>query len=334
MLPCILGLSGTALTDDERAFFREADPAGFILFGRNVADPAQLRALTDSLRDLHGRDLPILIDQEGGRVSRLGPPHWPAFPAQGRFGTLYRMAPISGLEAARVNALGIALVLRAAGINVSCLPLLDLAGDATHDAIGDRAFGGDPAMVASLGRYVLDGLAAGGVAGVIKHMPGQGRATVDSHAALPVVDADADALDADLRPFRQLADRARIGMTAHVVYPAWDAERPATLSPTVIGAVIREAIGFDGLLLSDDIVMGALEGPVPARAEAALAAGCDLVLHCSGDLAEAATMAAGLPAMTPRALERLGAAMPAAPVDAPAIDALLSKRDALLDLVG
>lgn len=333
MLPCILGLSGPALTADERAFFREADPAGYILFGRNCVDPARLRALTDELRDLAGRDVPILIDQEGGRVARLGPPHWPAFPAQSRFGELYARAPISGMEAARVNALAIGLVLAEAGVNVALLPLLDLGHEGAHRAIGDRAFAPDPLAVASLGRAVLDGLAEGGVAGVVKHMPGQGRARADSHEALPVVDAEPHALAEDLLPFARLAPRARIGMTAHVVYTAWDAERPATLSPVVIGEVIRGRIGFDGLLLTDDIGMGALAGPVAERGRAALAAGCDMVLHCSGDLDEARALADGLWAITGAARERLGRALSPAGEALPTLDALLVKRDTLLAIV-
>lgn len=333
MLPLILGLSGPELTPGERAFFRDAAPAGFILFGRNVCDPAQLRALTDDLRALTGRvRLPVLIDQEGGRVARLGPPHWPAFPAQARFGDLYRRAPISGMEAARANAAAIGAVLAQAGINVACLPLLDLQRDEGHDIVGDRAFGGDPLDVASLGRAVLDGLAEAGVAGVIKHMPGHGQAGADSHAELPHVAAGTEELAGDLFPFIRLAARARIGMTAHVVYAAWDADRPATLSPTVIGQIIRGAIGFDGLLLSDDIGMGALSGPLGARGCAALTAGCDLALHCSGVLAEARELAEALPAIMPGAAERLASALPELPGAIPALADSLAKRDALLAL--
>ncbi len=333
MLPLILGLSGTTLTPDERAFFRDADPAGFILFRRNAADPAQLRALTDALRAAVGRDALILIDQEGGRVARLQPPHWPSFPAQARFGELYAKAPISALEAARANAQAIGAVLAAAGINVSCLPLLDLRHEGAHDVVGDRAFGGEPMAVASLGRAVLDGLAEAGVSGVIKHLPGHGRAATDSHAELPLVDADAADLALDLEPFARLAGRARIGMSAHVVYPAWDAERPATLSPKVIGEVIRGAIGFDGLLLTDDIGMGALAGPLAERGTAALAAGCDLVLHCSGVLAEGQEVAAALPAIGDAALARMARIFDGMAMEAPPLEALLAKRDALLGLL-
>jgi beta-N-acetylhexosaminidase len=331
MLPLILGLSGFELTPAEHALFKEAQPAGFILFGRNICDRAQLRALTDSLRALTGRtDLPILIDQEGGRVSRLGLPDWPDFPAPGRFAALYGLAPISGLEAARVNALATALMLREVGVNVNCAPALDLLHPGAHPVIGDRALGESPAQVAALGRMVLDGLAQGGVAGVIKHMPGHGRAQADSHDALPIVAASAEALQADLAPFRRLAARARIGMTAHLLYPAWDAERPATQSPVVINDVIRGAIGFDGLLLSDDIAMGALRGAVEERAPTALAAGIDLVLHCSGDLRDAERLAGTLPPIAAGAAARLAHALPPAPEDTPPLAALLAKREALL----
>jgi beta-N-acetylhexosaminidase len=335
MLPCILGLSGPSLTADERAFFREAEPAGFILFRRNCVEPAQLRALTDDLRDLTGRaDLPILIDQEGGRCSRLGPPHWPAFPAQCRFAELYQVAPISALEAARVNALAIALVLAEAGVNVACTPVLDLRHPGAHPVVGERSLGSDPVQVASLGRMVLEGLAAGGVAGIVKHMPGHGRARADSHFELPVVDASGEELEADLTPFRKLADRARIGMTAHIVYPAFDAERPATLSPTVIADVIRARIGFDGLLLGDDLEMAALSGTFGERAERAIAAGCDLALHGSGVLAEGREVAGRLEPIGEAALGRLSRALPTAAPDAPPLGDLLAKRDALLAPIG
>jgi len=251
MLPAILGLSGPALTDDERGFFRAADPAGYILFARNCADPAQLRSLTDSLRDLSGRaDLPILVDQEGGRVARLKPPAWPAFPAAARFAALYRRAPISAIEAARAGAEAIAFVLAEAGINVDCLPVLDVPREGADEVIGDRALGGEPMQVAALGRAMLDGLAAGGVAGVVKHIPGHGRATADSHKSLPVVDADEEELAIDLAPFRALAD-APMAMAAHILYPAWDDARPASASPEIIGKVIRGRIGFDGLLITE-----------------------------------------------------------------------------------
>ncbi|HWT11510.1 MAG TPA: glycoside hydrolase family 3 N-terminal domain-containing protein, partial [Allosphingosinicella sp.] len=207
MLPAFLGLAGERLDPDERAFLREAQPAGFILFARNCRDRGQLRRLTDDLRELAGRaDLPILIDQEGGRVARLGPPDWPEFPAAWRFAELYRKAPISAIEAARVNAQAIAVTLAEVGINVDCLPLLDVRREGAHDVIGDRALGAEPMQVAALGRAVLDGLEAGGVCGVVKHMPGHGRAAADSHVELPVVEASAQELESDVAPFRALSD--------------------------------------------------------------------------------------------------------------------------------
>jgi beta-N-acetylhexosaminidase len=331
MLAAIFGLSGPALSEDERAFFRAADPAGYILFARNCRDRAQLRALTDSLRDLSGReDLPILIDQEGGRVARLGPPEWPEFPAPARFAALYERAPMSAIEAARANGQAIALILGEAGVNVDCAPLLDLRHEGAHDIVGDRAFGAGPMQVAALGRAMLDGLEAGGCIGVVKHMPGHGRAGVDSHQALPVVDAPARELADDLAPFASLR-AAPMAMTAHVLYPAWDAERPATLSPVIIGEIIRGRIGFDGLLLSDDIGMGALAGTPGARAAAAVAAGCDVALHCTGAPAEMEDVAAALGAMTDRAADRLARAMARTGAPGPGGFAeLVAKRDALL----
>jgi beta-N-acetylhexosaminidase len=333
MLPAILGLSGLALTDDERAFFRAADPAGFILFGRNVADRAQLKALTDSLRDLSGRaDLPILIDQEGGRVARLEPPEWPPFPAAWRFAELYERAPISAIEAARANAAAIAAILTEVGINVDCLPQLDLRHDGADPIIGDRALGAEPMRVAALGRAVLDGLAAGGVCGVVKHIPGHGRAKADSHKQLPVVEASAEELAEDIAPFRALKD-APMAMTAHLLYTAWDPARPATVSPTVIGEVIRGEIGFGGLLMSDDLAMEALSGSHGERAAAAIAAGCDLALHCSGRLADSEAVAGGLGEMSEAAAARLARALAgvAGRTSAESYEALAAKRDALLD---
>ncbi|MDQ8758220.1 beta-N-acetylhexosaminidase [Sphingosinicella sp. LHD-64] len=330
MLPAIFGLSGETLSADERAFFGDADPAGYILFARNCRDRAQVRALTDSLRALSGRDdLPILIDQEGGRVARLAPPAWPPFPAAWRFAELYEVAPISAIEAARVNAQAIALTLDEIGINVDCLPLLDVRREGAHDVIGDRALGGEPMRVAALGRAVLEGLEAGGCIGVVKHMPGHGRAGADSHKQLPVVEASEDGLADDLAPFLALRN-APMAMTAHVLYPAWDAECCATLSPTIIDKVIRGRIGFDGFLMSDDIAMAALAGPLAARAEAAIAAGCDVVLHCSGILAESREIAAALPAIGDKARARLGRAMARIGTKSGSYEALAGKRDVLL----
>lgn len=334
MKPVIFGLSGPAMTADEAAFFRQSDPAGYILFGRNIEDAVQLRALTDALRSLHGRDdLLIMIDQEGGRVARMKPPIWPAFPPGAAFDALYEIAPATAIEAARANAQAIAVTLRACGISVDALPLLDVRQPGASDIMGDRTLGAEPMRVAALGRAVIEGLRMGGVVGIVKHMPGHGRALVDSHHDLPRVDADAAALEIDIEPFRTL-NWAPIGMTAHIVYTAWDAERPASLSPTVIGTVIREHIGFDGLLMSDDIDMKALSGDVPSRAAGVVAAGCDLALNCWGRMDEMIGIADALPDMTARSRERLDAAMAYAQGqadDAP-LDALLAKRDALLAL--
>jgi beta-N-acetylhexosaminidase len=334
MKPVIFGLSGPTLTPDERAFFRDCDPAGYIMFKRNCVDRAQLRALTDDLRGLSGRDdLPILIDQEGGRVSRMQPPEWPAFPAGAAFDALYSVAPISAMEAARVNARAIGLTLAEVGITVDALPLLDVRTANTHPAIGDRALGSDPLRVASLGRSVIDGLREGGVVGIVKHMPGQGRAVVDSHHDLPVVDANDDELAIDLRPFERLKN-APMAMTGHIMFPAWDAERCVTMSPTIITDIIRGRIGFDGLLMSDDLDMKALSGEVSDRAAACVAAGCDIALNCWGRMDEMIAIAAALPEITAVGAERLARAMATiAPVtDFSALPDLIAKRDALLAL--
>ncbi|MEZ5708266.1 MAG: beta-N-acetylhexosaminidase [Blastomonas sp.] len=334
MISAIFGLSGLVLTDDERAFFRDSDPAGYILFGRNIADRAQLRALTDSLRDLHGRnDLPILIDQEGGRVSRMKPPEWLAFPAGGEFDRLYDVAPASAIEAARANAEALALDLAEVGITVDCLPLLDVRQPDGTNAIGDRALGSEPLRVAALGRAVLDGLARGGVLGTIKHMPGHGRARVDSHMELPRVSASDAELESDLAPFRALSD-APIGMTGHILFEAWDSEKCATHSAHVIQSIIRERIGFDGLLLSDDLDMKALQGDVPSRAHDAIAAGCDIALNCWARMDEMIGIAGCLPPMraeTRARLDRVCAAIGVQP-DVSRQAELIAKRDALLAL--
>lgn len=342
MTPLFLGLAGPVLTPEERALFASSDPAGYIVFARNCIDADQLRALTDSLRDLAGRDVAILIDQEGGRVARMKPPHWPAFPAQGCFAALYDRAPVSALEAARVNAEAIALTLRAVGINVDCLPLLDVPAADGHGIIGDRAFGPDPLWVASLGKAVLDGLRSRGVCGVVKHIPGHGRARVDSHLDLPVVEASREELETDFAPFRALSD-APMAMTAHVVYTALDPVRCATLSPAVIDEIIRGNIGFDGLLMSDDLGMKALGGQgqaggnavadFGARALNALDAGCDIALHCSGDFAEMRAIVEAVPQIAEAAAARLDCAMAwAANPDPREIADLIAKRDALLAL--
>jgi len=331
MVAAIIGLSGLKLTEDERAFLRAANPAGVALFGRNVESRAQLRALTDSLREVSGRaDLPILIDQEGGRVFRLPQPEWPAFPAARRFAELYEKAPISAIEAARANGEALGVTLTEVGINVDCAPVLDLRLEGAHDIIGDRAFDAEPMRVAALGRAMLDGLAAGGICGVIKHIPGHGRARADSHEELPVVAASEAELAADLAPFQALHD-APMAMTAHLLYPAWDAERPATLSPPIIAEIIRGRIGFDGLLMSDDLGMQALSGSLAERAVAAIAAGCDVALHCSGVLAESEEVARAVGGMSKAAAERLARAMArTGTASRQSYHALAAKRDALL----
>jgi beta-N-acetylhexosaminidase len=334
MKPVIFGLSGLTLTENEKRLFRDVDPAGYIIFGRNVESRDQLRALTDSLRELHGRDdVPILIDQEGGRVARMKAPQWPSFPAGGAFDALYDLAPMTAIEAARSNAEAIALVLAEVGINVDCLPVLDVRVPDTHSAIGDRALGSDPMRVAALGRAILDGLAAGGVIGVVKHMPGQGRAMVDTHHDLPHVIASEEELDQDLAPFRAL-NKAVMGMTGHVVYDVWDDQHAATMSPTIIENVIRGKIGFDGLLMSDDLDMNALSGDVPTRAVECVKAGCDIALNCWGRFDEMVAIAGRLPDITEAGKARLDRAMMGATLkfDADRLAHLLDKRDRLLAL--
>jgi beta-N-acetylhexosaminidase len=337
MIPAIFGCSGPRLTADERAFFREADPAGYILFGRNCETPAQLRALTDDLRSIHGRErLLVSIDQEGGRVARLRPPHWAAHPAGEAFDRLYQIAPASAIEAARVGAQALALELSAMGITVDYHPPLDVRQAGAHDVIGDRSLGSDPMQVAAIGRAILDGLAAGGVTGCVKHMPGHGRSMVDTHKEMPTVHASADELEHDLAPFRAL-NSALIGMTGHLKFPVWDAEHPATLSPTIIRDVIRGQIGFAGLLLTDDIDMEALAGTIAERAVQAHAAGCDIVLNCWAKRADMEAICNALPAMSEAVTARLDRALAGTRVaGAVAVETheLLAKRDALLALTG
>lgn len=337
MIPAIFGLSGPTLTADERAFFAEADPAGYILFGRNVETREQLRALTDDLRALHGRErLFICIDQEGGRVARMKPPVWDRYPTGEAFDHLYDIAPASAIEAARCNAEALGLDLAEAGISVDCWPLLDVRHPGTHDVIGDRALGNEPMRVAALGRAVLDGLRRAGVAGVVKHMPGHGRAMADSHKELPVVTATEAELEWDIAPFRALFS-APIAMTGHIRFTAWDPERPATQSPFVIERIIRERIGFSGLLLTDDLDMEALEGPVPERAARSLAAGCDLALNCWARMDDMVGIATACPDMSPLTAARLDAALAetGALVSDPARRlAMAETRDSLLALAG
>lgn len=283
----IYGCSGTSLSAEERGFFRDAAPWGFILFKRNISSPDQVRALVAELRDTVGdARAPVLIDQEGGRVARLTPPTWRARPPAARFGALHEIDAQAAREATYLNARLIAQDLAALGINVDCLPVLDVPVEGAHDIIGDRAFAHDPHTIIELGRAQIEGLLDGGVLPVMKHIPGHGRAGADSHLALPRVTATAEELSAtDFVTFRSL-DTCPIAMTAHVVYESIDPQRPATTSPKVIRDVIRGEIGFDGLLMSDDLSMKALDGPLAVRARAALFAGCDLALHCNGDMDE------------------------------------------------
>ena len=306
----IAGCSGAALTAEERAFFRDAAPWGLILFRRNVVDPDQVRALTAAFRDRVGRaDAPVLIDQEGGRVQRLGPPHWPRYPAGRAYGLLPAGAGGGRADLARAGARLIAEDLRALGITIDCLPVLDVPAPGSDKIVGDRAYGDDPDTVAELGRAAADGLMDGGVLPVMKHAPGHGRATVDSHETLPRVEASLDDLRArDFAPFRALRDLP-VAMTAHVVFTAIDPDHPGTTSRRVIGDVLRGEIGFDGLLLTDDLSMKALSGSFRERAAAALAAGCDIVLHCNGDLAEARGVAEAAPILAGASLRRAEAAL-------------------------
>jgi beta-N-acetylhexosaminidase len=307
-LALILGCAGPTLSPEEAAFFRAVRPWGFILFKRNVVSPEQVRALTDALRDTVGRaDAPVLFDQEGGRVQRMGPPHWRAYPSGGSY--LRVGGPENGPALARLGARLMAHDLVSVGVTVDCAPVLDVPVAGASDVIGDRAYATDPDAVAAVGRAVAEGLLAGGVLPVVKHMPGHGRATADSHLALPVVDADDASLDArDFRPFRALADLP-IAMSAHVVYTALDPDHPATTSATVVRDVIRGRIGFDGLLMTDDLSMKALTGGFRQRAEAATQAGCDVVLHCNGERAEMDAVAEGTPALAGEALRRAEAAL-------------------------
>ena len=307
MLAAIFGLEGTSLSDWEREFFKDSDPAGFILFARNVADPDQLGALCAALRATVGRDdAPILIDQEGGRVQRMGPPHWRKAPPAEVFVQRYAAAPDEALEAARLNAALLGLDLIGAGITVDCAPVLDLRLEGAHDIIGDRAYGSDPAQVAAFGQAVCGGLLSAGVLPVIKHMPGHGRALVDSHEALPRVTEPLEILaQSDFAPFRAL-NQAPWAMTAHIVYDALDGERPVTQSAQAV-SYLREEIGFDGLLVTDDLSMKALGGSFRERAALSLEAGCDLVLHCNGDREEMVAVAEGTRALDAQGQHRLAA---------------------------
>ena len=305
----ICGLSGPTLTGDEAAFLREAAPWGLILFKRNVDNPAQVKALTNEFRNIVGWDAPVLVDQEGGRVQRLSAPHWPVYPPGNAYAAAYEADSVRGLAAARLGGRLIGEDLRALGIDVDCIPVADVPIAGADAIIGDRAFGTTPEQVATLAGAMAEGLRAAGVLPVLKHLPGHGRATADSHLKLPVVDTDRATLEAtDFAAFRPLADLP-LGMTAHVVFSAIDAAAPATTSAIMIREVIREWIGFSGLLMSDDVSMGALSGTIAERSQAAIAAGCDLVLHCNGNLAEMRDVAGAVPKLAGAALERADRAL-------------------------
>ncbi|MBX7483254.1 beta-N-acetylhexosaminidase [Qipengyuania qiaonensis] len=332
MTPAIFGVSGLELTADERAFFKEADPAGYILFARNCESKDQLRKLTDDLRAIHGRErLIVSIDQEGGRVARMKPPVWQRYPAGELFAKLWEIAPASAIEAARVNAEAMGRELAEMGISVDYHAPFDVRRPETDDVIGDRALGSEPMQVAALGRAVLDGMARAGIVGCLKHMPGHGRATSDTHKELPVVMASDEELEVDIEPFRTLAAHP-LGMSAHIVFEAWDATTPATLSEKVIRDVVRGKIGFEGLLLSDDIDMEALDGTIIERSIRALSAGCDIVLNCWAKMDDQVAIAergGTMGTQTAVRLERVHTAM-GEPQDGPESAELLAKRDALL----
>jgi beta-N-acetylhexosaminidase len=305
----ITGLAGSTLSANERAFLREAGPWGLIVYKRNVSTPTQVMELVGSFRDAVGWEAPVLVDQEGGRVARLGPPHWPAYPPGARYGELYDREPAAGLAAARLAGHLIASDLRPLGIDVDCLPLADVPVPGSDAVIGDRAYGAAPDKVAAIAGAIAQGLQMGGVLPVLKHLPGHGRAKADSHHALPVVGTDRATLEkTDFAAFKPLASLP-LGMTAHVVFSAIDPVAPATTSVTMVREVIRGFIGFRGLLMSDDISMGALSGTLAERSRAAIAAGCDVVLHCNGDLAEMTAVAGAVPELAGAAAARAEAAL-------------------------
>ncbi|WP_342722112.1 beta-N-acetylhexosaminidase [Bradyrhizobium sp. B097] len=332
----ITGVAGLILNDAEREFIRAERPWGFILFKRNIESPAQVAALVGELRSAAGMaDAPVLIDQEGGRVQRLGPPHWPVYPPGASFSALYDIDPKLSLTAARLSSRLIAADLIDLGITVDCLPLADVPVAGADAVIGNRAYGTEPDKVAAIARAVTDGLEQGGVLPVLKHIPGHGRATADSHFRLPTVDTARDELErTDFAAFQPLADLP-MAMTAHVVFSALDPVHPATTSATIIEQVIRGLIGFQGLLMSDDVSMNALAGSIAERTRAIVNAGCDMVLHCNGNIDEMREVARETPELTGKALERAKATLAARkqpePLDRQAVRAEL---DALLDRVG
>ena len=307
----ITGTCGTALTEAERGFLREARPWGLILFKRNIESVSQVAALTASFRDAVGADAPVLVDQEGGPVQRLGPPIWPSYPAAAVYGRHYERDRAGALAAARLGARLIADDLAQLGIDVDCLPVADVPAAGADPVIGERAYGETPDKVAALAGAAAAGLMDGGVLPVVKHLPGHGRANADSHLQLPVVSATREELEAsDFAAFRPLAGLP-LGMTAHVVFSVYDPVTPATTSVTIVQQVIRDSIGFKGLLMSDDVSMGALSGSIAERTRAALAAGCDVVLHCNGELDEMEEVAAEAPPLAGAARGRADAALAA-----------------------
>ena len=305
----ITGVAGTSLSDEERYFIDHEHPWGLILFARNIEDPRQVHRLVDEFREGVGRgNAPVLIDQEGGRVQRLRPPHWETYATGRQLGDLWRHAPEAGEEAIRLHSRLIAHDLLSLGINVDCLPVLDVPVAGSHDVIGDRAYSTEPQEVAVIGRMACEGLLEGGVLPVIKHIPGHGRAGADSHLELPEVHAGHEELAvSDFVPFKALSDMP-LAMTAHVRFHALDRHNPATVSQSIIAGIIRGEIGFDGLLMSDDLSMQALEGELADRADASIAAGCDMILHCNGEMREMEEIAAVCPVLEGRALERALAA--------------------------
>lgn len=324
----ICGCAGLTLTDDERAFIRDSDPWGFILFARNIAEPDQIRALCDDVRAISGRaDAPILIDQEGGRVRRLRPPLVADHPPAWLYAERYKLDPAAARQAVRLSGQVLGAELAKLGISVNCAPVLDIRYKGAHDIVGDRAFGSDPAAVADLGRSLSEGLMEAGVLPVVKHIPGHGRAMADSHFALPEVDTSREELEATcFAPFRSYAD-APLAMTAHVVYRSIDPDAPATTSSIVIAEIIRGFIGFDGLLMSDDVSMQALSGPIRQRTEDSLRAGCDIALHCNGKMDEMKDVAAASPTLSGDAKRRAEAAL--AKIANRGIVALADRRDEL-----
>ncbi len=327
----VFDTEGARLSAEEKAFFKDADPWGFIVFARHCSSAEELSAHCNELREAVGRDAPILIDQEGGRVARMKPPTFPGHPAPGVFGELYRLDPKKAVEASRLNGWLLGWLVSACGVNVNCIPMLDVPQpDADPTVIGDRAYAKHPDVIVELARAAADGLKAGGALPVIKHLPGHGRALCDSHHELPRVDARKEDLNAvDFAPFRSMRD-VKMGMTAHVVYEAYDGERPGTLSPVIVGDVIRNEIGFDGLLFTDDLKMKALGGPMDARVADSLAAGCDIALACNFDMAQKVEAMKGVRSLEGESAKRAAAALASSPAEDGDVEAGYGKLAELL----